>query len=125
MRIKITAQNVWDENGKRHQPGDIIDLGDVETLPAKYRNKATVLDNAGRAFVVNPGETDEIHSDDIDPDRVAAYRAALAKLDPANDFVADGRPKVSALNANLADAINPFDADERTTMWAYLLQDDA
>jgi hypothetical protein len=120
MRIKITAPNVWNEEGRRYSVGQIIDLGDVEALPKRFTNKAEILDDS-RAFVVNPGEADEVNTADIDPDRLAAYNYAVAKLeelDPVGNFMADGRPKVSALNDNLPDATAPFDADERTTMWA-------
>lgn len=120
MRIKITAPNVWNDAGHRYPLGQIVDLGDdVEALPKRFTNKAEILDDS-RVFVVNPGDADEVSSADIDPDRVAAYKHALAKLDPQADFMADGRPKVGALNDNLPDATEPFDADERTTMWAVL-----
>lgn len=109
MKLKITRKGVFD--GPKELPvGHVVETKG-ETIPASLLNKCIDLG------------AEDTQADAVDPvgptPASAAERQTLLKTVaislPDDDFNKDGKPKLSAVNAEVEEK---FDAEEIATLWA-------
>ncbi|QBX34597.1 hypothetical protein E4191_07640 [Paracoccus liaowanqingii] len=114
MKIEITKRGVYDGEGKQIPVGTQVTVkGD--TVPGYLLNKGRVIgETEGKTPVTNPAQ--DAQASQSGPDRQELLKMAATVIDPAG-FLADGRPDVRAINAELIDDAAPFTAEERDTLW--------
>lgn len=112
MKVEITEKGVFE--GRDEVPvGEIVDV-EGDKIPPFLVGKCRPL---GKVAVTNPAAG----AVPVDPAPSGAERQELLKLAAmeiaGEDFIADGRPDVRALNDELTDDAAPFTAEERDALW--------
>lgn len=81
MKIKITQKGVHDGKGNRVEIGTVIDLGDTDTLPPVFLNKATIIGEVaeGAEPVTNEDDTEKAATEKAATEKAAAEKAAAEK----------------------------------------------
>ncbi|MGR3574022.1 MAG: hypothetical protein ACU0CF_04705 [Sagittula sp.] len=116
MKIKITKRGVYGAAGEIPVGTEV----DVKEEPKAWAGRYEVISGAKtKAAVTNPKKG---AVQDIDTDR-QAIMAEAAKVLKKDEFVADGRPDVHALNAMLGENVEKFTAEERDALWPGIADD--
>jgi hypothetical protein len=107
MQIKITKGGIYGNDGKEFPIGHEMT---VKEEPKGWAGRYEIIGGAKKG-----GEPKKLVTGDTG-DRAKVFADAVAKL-KKEDFTADGKPEVVAINRLLPDGVQAFSAAERDDLW--------